>query len=879
MNRYIISNNKEKQNAKLESVGGKALHLISMQEAGLAVPEFVILSTDLVNRILAPVRNNIETLCSKLNLEDKKELIDISNHLQEIIGSIQIPSEIKNQIHRACVEKFNKDYLISVRSSAIAEDSSKLSYAGQHKSYLYVNQDNIFSYIIKSIASAWSLSALSYRLLNGESIQEISIAIVLQQMIFAKKSGVAFTRNPGGNLDETLIVAGYGLGEGVVSEKVDTDSYSVNRSTEDIRSNVVEKKSKLVYDHANASIINTSTTKSESGNAVLNKDEIMLVYRLALKCESLLNSPADIEFAYDEKDRLFILQMRAITSINFEDIKILDNTNIVESFPDISSPLTFSFAVNAYKNVFKNIGAAFWISSKTIEKNKYLFENLIAHYKGRIYYRLDNWYKMMAIVHPSKKSLKAWENAVGLKSSNNIKQHSSIIHRIKIALSIIGLLLRYKTNNKTFYKEFEKNYELLKSYINKNHSAKELWTRYQNVSERLFKPWHQTLINDFISFKAFSLLQNLSLKYGISDKKEYANDLLCGTTGVSSAEAVMEMLSIKDMILNSRNYKELFELSVDEIMTYYDAEKYKKLFDSIKNYISKYGDRTLEELKLETPTLRHDPKRFIKLLKNQLHTSSGLSDFINTQNEISKKAVQQYTNKLKWYNPRRYIFKKVHSLAAYGLRNRENMRFCRTRAYGLVKDIFLEIGDMMVAAGVINNKRDIFYLTIHDLEDFCMNDNRESKVDDIEKTKQIYKDYERENLPDRIIYTGDKIEEIFRPDTTGNKTFLQNFEGIAVSKGKVEGEAIVIKKASFDISVANRIMISKITDPGWVFLMAQSSGIISEKGSLLSHTAIVGRELGIPVVVGIANATNIFHTGDLIALDGDNGKVSLIKKA
>ena len=106
-----------------------------------------------------------------------------------------------------------------------------------------------------------------------------------------------------------------------------------------------------------------------------------------------------------------------------------------------------------------------------------------------------------------------------------------------------------------------------------------------------------------------------------------------------------------------------------------------------------------------------------------------------------------------------------------------------------------------------------------------------------------------------------------------HKSYLQ---GTAVSKGKVTAEAAVIITPELDMNMQGKILISKMTDPGWVFLMTQSAGLISEKGSLLSHTAIVGRELGIPVVVGVPNATSILKNGNLLKLDGDLGIIEIL---
>ena len=70
-----------------------------------------------------------------------------------------------------------------------------------------------------------------------------------------------------------------------------------------------------------------------------------------------------------------------------------------------------------------------------------------------------------------------------------------------------------------------------------------------------------------------------------------------------------------------------------------------------------------------------------------------------------------------------------------------------------------------------------------------------------------------------------------------------------------------------------------MTDPGWVFLMISAAGLVVEKGSLLSHTAIIGRELGVPTVVGLPSATVRIKTGDIIKVNGQTGIVEMVKPA
>jgi pyruvate,water dikinase len=99
--------------------------------------------------------------------------------------------------------------------------------------------------------------------------------------------------------------------------------------------------------------------------------------------------------------------------------------------------------------------------------------------------------------------------------------------------------------------------------------------------------------------------------------------------------------------------------------------------------------------------------------------------------------------------------------------------------------------------------------------------------------------------------------------------------GTAVSAGIVRAEALVVHQPNAATEVKGRILVTKTTDPGWIFLMAQSAGIICEKGSLLSHAAIVSRELGIPTVVGVSHATRLIKSGSWITLNGSTGKIDL----
>ena len=137
-----------------------------------------------------------------------------------------------------------------------------------------------------------------------------------------------------------------------------------------------------------------------------------------------------------------------------------------------------------------------------------------------------------------------------------------------------------------------------------------------------------------------------------------------------------------------------------------------------------------------------------------------------------------------------------------------------------------------------------------------------------------------ENISDyNLIFEKDEFSKSHaRVNSYVRETKASELIGVPCSGGIAEGEALVIKDPKDTLDVEGKILITKMTDPGWVFLLTSAKGVISEKGSLLSHTAIISRELGVPSIVGVKDLTEIIHTGDQIRMNGDNGKIEIIRR-
>ncbi|MBQ7543231.1 MAG: phosphoenolpyruvate synthase, partial [Clostridia bacterium] len=205
-------------------------------------------------------------------------------------------------------------------------------------------------------------------------------------------------------------------------------------------------------------------------------------------------------------------------------------------------------------------------------------------------------------------------------------------------------------------------------------------------------------------------------------------------------------------------------------------------------------------------------------------------------------------------------------------------RLNRSRIFGLVREAMLRLGDLYAAQGLIDTQRDVFYLTLEELRQLA--DSPQPMQDTVDARKRQYAMFAMLPGYARLVFSGAEFDKNPRSvNLSAVQRSARELTGVPCSDGVVEGEAYVVEDVRQAHDVQDKILITRMTDPGWVFLLAAAKGVVSEKGSLLSHTAIVSRELGIPAVVGIRDLMQIVRTGDRIRLDGKNGTVQILQRA
>lgn len=854
--KLTFSNNAITQHS---SFGGKANHLIAVKDTGIQIPEFAVISADYLNSLLPADATSPK----------------------DFIKSYQFSDDFLSEVSSI----FKDTDFVAVRSSALNEDGKESSFAGQYETKLFVNKETLNAAIVAVWLSAYSHRVETYKQQNN--IVGTGIAIIVQRMIDADLAGVAFAINPlTGNKNETVINAAWGLGEGIVSGEIDADLFTVEQ--EKISQQIAEKKWAIKFDEqAKNGTKKVSLTKLQSEQACLNEQQILAVAALAKKLSAHFKVPQDIEFAF-QNDVLYLLQTRPITAIaaqKSEEITIWDNSNIIESYSGITSPLTFSFIVKMYDAVYTQLSLILGVKPKTVDENADVYANMLGSLWGRVYYNLNNWHKSLSLLPGYKLNAEFMDGMMGVKEKFDTKietPKSKWSEYFNVLSAVIKILKKHNTLNKdriafqAYFNDVMKDYEAMDF---EKMSLQELAANYHNFENTLVKKWEAPLVNDFFCMIYFGVLQKLVTKYGLDESGTLHNDLVSGTNDIISTEPITLTLSIANLISQSPEATALFKNnSPKEILSALQQEQFSQLNDAIKNYIKKWGDRCVSELKLETITYKQKPENYIKILQAYVNNKQGKTP--QKETNIRQEAEERVKQRLKGKTIKKFIFSYVLKKARYLVSNRENLRFERTRGFGMVRIMMTAIGTKFAKANILQEERDIFYLTQKEIFDYIKGTSVQVDLKALVTIrKKEYLEFEKVTLPERIKSNG-VVYDFDIPNATDE---LQKntglLKGIGCCAGIVRGKVTVVHSPHDIDNLQNNILVTASTDPGWVVLFPSASAIVVERGSLLSHSAIVSREMGITCVVGVKNLLNILKTGDFIEIDGAKGTVKILEQA
>lgn len=316
--------------------GGKGASLGEMTQAGIPVPDGFVILSNAFDRFVEETDLNVEidAVLGEVNTKKVHTVENASKKIQAMILSKEMPDDIKAEILKF-YKKFDCHF-IAVRSSATLEDSASAAWAGQLESYLNTTEETLLENVKKCWASLFTPRAIFYRFEQKLHKDKVSVAVVVQKMIQAEESGVAFSVHPvTQDKNQIIIEAGFGLGEAIVSGAITPDSYVVDKQGFKILNINVNEQTKALYKKANGG----NKWKKLAGKGkeqVLSEKVIIELSKLIVKIENHYGFPCDIEWVR-EADNFFITQSRPITTIEQKESKT-NSEKMIERFLSDTRP-------------------------------------------------------------------------------------------------------------------------------------------------------------------------------------------------------------------------------------------------------------------------------------------------------------------------------------------------------------------------------------------------------------------------------------------------------------------------------------------------------------------------------------------------------------
>ncbi len=896
----------------LKEGGGKALNLARMTAQALPVPAWFCVSAEAFDLFIS--RNGLEALLASAKAEPAWEEL-----VRNAFLIAEVPQEVLAELQAMLESSGLAGIKVAVRSSGLEEDGAAHSFAGQFSSFLYQQGlEQITDSLRLCWASAYSQRVIAYRQEKGLSGQRLRMGVVVQKMVDAEAAGVAFSRHPIKILDRDLIHISsvWGAGEGLVSGLLDADDFEYRRSDDSIKS-VVAKKTKALVAKPEGGLVEVEIGTARQDQPSLSDAQIKAIAALAIRLEQLQNCPQDLEWVV-EGHNIYLVQTRPITSLPPEayyDPKIngiepilWDNSNIIESYSGVTTPLTFSFASRAYNQVYIQFLEVMGVPQDFVDKRSEMFRNMLGLVRGRIYYNLANWYELVLALPGTSSNKGFMDTMMGVKQGlapqmqaifDNIKEPPQYTFGAKLLL-LVKTVYRFLCIDSIiggFFQHYNAVYDEARVRDLKAMSLPEQLKYYFYLEDNFTKRWHAPIINDYLCMIFFGLLKKLTGKWigqGLITES-LQNDLLCGEGGLDSTEPTRFLMRMaRDIDHGSDEVRKWF-LSTpvpDLVIALRGSERQSKLGQEFARFLELYGFRCVNELKLEEPDLHDDPSFLIHSLQSYVKSGSyNTASMEEREKAIRHAAEEKVKTHLKGW--RRMFYWFILRQARKAVKNRENLRFARTKSFGISRHLFRAMGSHLTQLGLLAGEHDIFYLTFEEISAFIegrvIGTNLKALVAMRREEFDIYR--RTPSPPERFVSTGAAGVSSAFPAVLMEADLLRDLQaeaeldptklrGTPCCPGVIEGRVRVVHELKDAEGIEGEILVTARTDPGWVPIFPSCKGLLIERGSLLSHSAVVARELGLPTIVGInGGLMNRLKSGDLVRVDAGLGEVTILESA
>ncbi|MET4592322.1 PEP/pyruvate-binding domain-containing protein [Arthrobacter sp. 754] len=807
--------------ADLASAGGKGANLGELVRQGFPVPAGFVVKTAAYATLLAESGLGAE-------LERLLAAEDSGARIRALFTQTQIPARVSAEIAAAYAALGGGP--VAVRSSATAEDLPGAAFAGQQDTFLnVVGEQAVIRAVVECWASLWTDRAIAYRQRQGIDPREVSIAVIIQDMVPADIAGVLFSANPvTGERGEIVVDASQGLGEAVVSGRVTPEHYVLD-SAGRTRSFIPGAHEVVIRALAGGGTQESPGTGSPG--AALGTEQLAELARLALRAQNHFGRPQDMEWAI-ARGRLYVLQARPMTALPPQPMRL---------------------------NPFQRLMGPFF--AEMFQERPYPLDVSGWMQRG-ILAMLHGMAGSVGVVFPAVEELLPEEDGVVVRLVPPVPHPT--VRTLGAPFSVARRARRFNPTRWTRDSRFTAYLENIRR-LNAQDPRTLTWKGVVGLAEDAFATM-RGITELRISYLPGAFVPQLKLRLLLMllGKRHLGSALIAGAeTRTTQANRALEALA--DQARSQGELARAFrELAPRDLLPRVehepDFQEFRKRFQA---FLAEYGHRETVSLVLSSsPTWSDAPEVVLGLITSMMGERRQAADQTGEALEELKGHPALRIAAL-----RRHLLSAVDAAKA-GMAFREDSHFYATMVLPPLRRALSELGRRLHDGGVLADPAEVHHLRFEELAG--MDDGGALPAAKRERYRRLVlaraaKRRELEGIPllDPALFAHKRPA----PGTL--------VSGMPASRGQATGAVRIIRGPNeFGLLRSGEVLVCPYTNPSWTPLFQRAAAVVVDAGGIASHAAIVAREYGIPAVMATGSGTIDLQNGQLVLVDGTRGQVS-----
>ena len=879
-------------------VGAKAWNLSRLIRLGQPVPRGVVVTKSALTSFIDAhaLASSIDDACAGLDAESPDRVRAASDRIAALFRDRELPQELAADLDLA-LASLPAEALI-VRSSAIGEDAGDASFAGQLDSIGNAVNTAMVRRAMRDVwASRWSSRSLTYQLARGKTLP--GMGVVIQQQVDAEISGVLFTVAPNDARMMTIEYCG-GSGEDLVSGRLNPGRLSIDRTT-------------LRWSH---DAVPDRTSAAEV--LFLCDTQLRSLARRALEIERAFGSPQDIEWTMDKAGRVWIVQARPITvaapgrtDVSSSRRVIWSNANVNENFPQPITPLLYSIARKGYYHYFRNLALMLGLSRRRVTAMEQPLRHIIGVHGARMYYNLTSIHGVLRS-GPFGDLLAGWFNRfVGAEDTDTPAAVTRDGRRRSLLATVsqiaeLGVIAAKTTRQYMFVTRRVARFErVVDEFAAHTHPDRLRMRSIQDLADDLrgfldirCNRWKDASLADTASMVCYGALERvLRRAFPGEDQAALHNNLLKALPGLPSGVPAVKLWELSVLVREDARLRRLLELAppheaLDAIRRQHHCRQFAQELD---RFLEDWGFRCSGELMLTVKSFQEDPAALLSIVKAYVAADGDSpADHLRAQREERLRETARIAAVLRGRRLTRFVpclhqwhvVSRLLRSTQHAILLRERARLKQALLYSRLRRLSLALGDRLVESGQLDRTDDVFFLTAEEILDLVSGAEMfpHHVMALVRLRREAHTELSATTPPDLLaLDEGEYFAPVSRaanlePRSSSRepREASREIRGLGVCGGRITARAAVLS----DVTETHRlrkgdVLVTRQTDPGWGAVFPLISGLVMERGGMLSHGAIIAREFGIPSVVGIADATRIVQHGGLVHVDGDRGTLRL----